>query len=76
METPIPNIKSRKRVVINERAGGLVVIGEDVVISPVAITHKNLSIETRGAQKSFVGLDPANPQPRPKLKNLVDALTA
>lgn len=74
METPLPNIKNKKRVVINERDGGIVVIGEDVMISPVAITHKNLTIEARAGQKSFVGLDPANPQPRPKLKNLVDAL--
>lgn len=76
METPLPNIQNKKRVVINERDGGTVVIGEDVLISPVAITHKNLTIEARAGQKSFVGLDTANPQPRPKLKNLVDALNS
>lgn len=75
METPLPNIQNKKRVVINEREG-VIVIGEDVLIAPVAITHKNLTIEARAGQKSFVGLDPANPQPRPKLKNLVDALNS
>ena len=75
METPLPNIQNKKRVVINEREG-VIVIGEDVMIAPVAITHKNLTIEARAGQKSFVGLDPANPQPRPKLKNLVDALNS
>ncbi len=75
METPLPNVQNKKRVVINEREG-VIVVGVDVLISPVAITHKNLTIEARAGQKSFVGLDPANPQPRPKLKNLVDALNA
>ena len=73
LELPLPNIQSNKRVVIDEREGG-VVIGEDVLISPVAITHKNLNIEARAGQSGFIALDPANPQPRPKLKNLVDAL--
>ncbi|MCC6510522.1 MAG: flagellar basal body P-ring protein FlgI [Pirellulaceae bacterium] len=75
MEMPLPNIQNKKRVVINEREG-VIIIGEDVMISPVAINHKNLSIEARAGQKSFVGMDIENPQPRPKLKNLVDALNA
>lgn len=73
LELPLPNIQNKKRVVINERAE-TVVIGEDVLIAPVAITHKNLTIEARPGQGGFVGLDPAGAQPRPKLKNLVDAL--
>ena len=73
LELPLPNIQNKKRVVINEREG-VIVIGEDVLIAPVAITHKNLTIEARSGQTGFVGFDPANPQPRPKLKNLVDAL--
>lgn len=76
METPLPNIQNKKRVIINERDGGTIVLGEDVLISPVAITHKNLTIEARGGQKGFIGLDPSSPQLRPKLKNLVDALSA
>lgn len=73
MELPLLNIQNKKRVVINEREK-VIVIGEDVLIAPVAITHKNLTIEARPGQGGFVGFDPANPQPRPKLKNLVDAL--
>ena len=76
METPLPNIQNKKRVVINEREGGLVVLGDDVLIAPVVIAHKNLTIEARNGQRSFVGMDPANPQLRPKLKNLTDALNS
>lgn len=75
LELPLPNIQNQKRVVINERED-VILIGEDVLIAPVAITHKNLTIEARQAQTGFVGFDPANPQPRPKLKNLVDALNS
>ncbi len=75
MEMPLPNIQNKKRVVINEREG-VIVIGEDVLIAPVAITHKNLTIEARTGQKNFVGFDPSGPQPKPKLKNLVDALNS
>jgi flagellar P-ring protein precursor FlgI len=63
-------------VVINEREG-VIVIGEDVLISPVAINHKNLTIDARPGQGAFVAVDTETPQlPRPKLKNLVDALNA
>lgn len=73
LELPMPNILPKKRVVINEREG-VIIIGEDVVISPVAISHKNLTVDARQGQAGFVPVDPANPTPRPKLKNLVDAL--
>ena len=75
LELPLLDIQNKKRVVINEREG-VIVIGEDVLIAPVAITHKNLTIEARTGQGGFVGLDTASAQPRPKLKNLVDALNA
>jgi flagellar P-ring protein precursor FlgI len=74
METPLPNFQTKKRVVVSERGGSLIVMGEDVLINPVVITHKNLTIEARGAQRGFVPVDISNPQPRPKLKNLVEAL--
>lgn len=74
MDVQLRYLQSTKRVVINEREG-VVVIGEDVLISPVAITHKNLSIQARPGQDNFVGLDIDNPnQPRTKLKNLTEAL--
>lgn len=74
MDIPLAQIKKPKRVVINEREG-VIVIGEDVLISPVAINHKNLTIDARPAPGIFAAIDTDSPkQPRPKLKNLVDAL--
>jgi flagellar P-ring protein precursor FlgI len=40
--------KNNRRVVIREREG-VVVIGDDVTIAPVAISHKNLTISTKSA---------------------------
>jgi flagellar P-ring protein precursor FlgI len=64
------------RVVINERAGS-VVIGADVEIGAVAITHKNIVIETVNAapEQRFVTIDPGETQTT-KLKALVEALNA
>ena len=76
LDIPLPHIKKPKRVVINEREG-VIVIGEDILINPVAINHKNLSIEARPTLGRFVGVDPNEAgQMKPKLKNLVDALNA
>lgn len=74
LDLPLPHIKKNKRVVINEREG-VIVIGEDILINPVAINHKNLTIEARLGGGRFVDVDPSSPaEPRPKLKNLVEAL--
>ena len=74
MDIPLRYVQNKKRVFINEREG-VIVIGEDVMISPVAINHKNLAIEANGGRDRFVGLDTENPtQPRAKLKNLTEAL--
>jgi flagellar P-ring protein precursor FlgI len=68
------------RVVVNERAGSVIISG-DVEIGAVAITHKNIVIETAGspstgsAARPFVPLDTADPN-APKLKALVEALNA
>ncbi len=63
------------RVVINER-DGVVVIGKDVEIAPVLVTHRSLRIEAGGgggfAQVGDVSDVPANA----KLKSLADALNA
>jgi flagellar P-ring protein precursor FlgI len=72
--------KPAPRVVINERAGSIVYSG-DVEIGAVAVTHKNIVIETIATPaKRFIGLevDPmADPNtPNPKLKALVEALNA
>ncbi len=75
-QLPLTNLKKPKRVVLNKREG-VIIIGEDVLINPCVISHKSFSIEARPGQSSFVGLDPEFPnEPRPKLKNLVDALNA
>jgi flagellar P-ring protein precursor FlgI len=59
------------RVVINERSGG-VVIGSNVEIGPVAVTHKSFTIEAG----PFFPLDPGSKDSTTKLKSLVDALNA
>jgi flagellar P-ring protein precursor FlgI len=81
LTVPILEPKTVPRVVINERSGSIVISG-DVEIGAVAVTHKNIVIETAVAPiaKHFVGLDPADPTPQnptnPKLKSLVEALNA
>ncbi len=64
------------RVVINERAKTIVISG-DVEIGSVAVTHKDMMIETGGppAEGTFVKVDPIDPG-SPKLRALVDALNA
>lgn len=75
LAVPILEPRTVSRVVINERAGSIIISG-DVEIGSVAVTHKNLVIETGGtAAKPFVGVDPVDPA-QPKLKALVEALNA
>ncbi len=70
------NPENTARVVINQREG-VVVIGSNVEIGPVAVAHKNLTIEAGGtAGGQFVPLDPAADRSTTKLKALVDALNA
>ena len=60
-------------VVINERSG-VVVVGSNVDIGPVAITHKNLVIRAgAGVESSFVAFEPTQAND-PKLADLVSAL--
>jgi flagellar P-ring protein precursor FlgI len=76
LDIELTNLKKNKRVVINEREG-VIVMGEDILINPVAINHKNLSIQAGGNLNSFIGLDTNSPRiPQPGLKNLVEALNA
>lgn len=73
-QTELTNIKKPKRVVLNQK-DGVIIIGEDVLINPVIVSHKNLSIEAVGGQGRFVSFDADAPEEgRPKLKSLVDAL--
>jgi flagellar P-ring protein precursor FlgI len=63
------------RVVINEKEGD-VVIGKDVEVAPVLITHRNLRIEA-GGNSGFVAMSDENDEAsNAKLKSLADALNA
>ena len=76
LDLKLLNLHNKKRVFIDEREGVLI-IGDDVTIAPVAISHKNLTISTRGAAStgSFVSVSSQDGKtPRPTLKNLTDAL--
>ena len=64
------------RVVINERAGSIV-IGGDVEIGAVVVTHKSFVVETGDAAgaSQFVGMATSETDP-PKLKALLETLNA
>jgi flagellar P-ring protein FlgI len=65
------------RVVINERAGSIVISG-NVEIGAVVVTHKNIVVDTTAAvapNRAFVPVDPAG-RSTAKLKSLVEALNA
>lgn len=63
------------RVVINEREG-VVVIGKDVELAPVLVTHRGLRIEAGGGGGFVEVGDPADVPSNAKLKSLADALNA
>jgi len=76
LDLKLINLHNKKRVYIDEREGVLI-IGDDVTIAPVAISHKNLTISPRGqsVSGSFVPVSSQDGKtPRPTLKNLTDAL--
>ena len=76
LNIPIQLSNRSSRVVINER-DGIVVIGEDVEIAPVLVTHRNLRIEAGG--RNAGALAPLGQQGvtgNAKLKALADALNA
>lgn len=75
LELPLMDVPLGPRVVINERSG-TILIGGDVEIGPVVVTHKNMVIQAGGgALAQFVAVDSQQPQ-NPTLKSLVDALNA
>jgi flagellar P-ring protein FlgI len=76
LSLPILEPQTVPRVVINERAGSIVISG-DVEIGAAVVSHKNIVVETAntGAAKPFVPLNPADPN-SPKLKALVETLNA
>lgn len=76
LSLPIAEPEPEARVVINERAGSIV-IGADVQIGSVVVTHKNLVIRTGDnlPENRFVEVDPADLE-RTQLQALVEALNA
>ncbi len=71
--------KNNRRVVIREREG-VVAIGEDVMIAPVAISHKNLTISSKSSASGangFIGVGydkTSSASDNSSLKQLVSAL--
>ena len=77
---PLMEPQTGARVVVNERAGSVIISG-DVEIGSVAVTHKNIVIETAGGGAERRGARPSSPVDpvdpgAPKLKALVEALNA
>jgi flagellar P-ring protein precursor FlgI len=76
LDTPITLANQGSRVVINEEKG-IVVIGEDVEIAPVLVTHRNLSIDVGTRSRGLVPVNDVADEPtNAKLKSLHDALNA
>ena len=75
LSIPIRLSNHSNRVVINEREG-VVVIGKDVEIAPVLVTHRNLRIEA-GIGSGLVPISEKDDDvSNAKLKSLADALNA
>jgi flagellar P-ring protein precursor FlgI len=72
----VPDPQVGPRVVINERAGSIVISG-DVEIGAAVVTHKNIVVETGGPVTAarFVTVDSSQTE-TPKLKALVETLNA
>ncbi len=76
LDTPVQLTSQSSRVVINEQKG-IVVIGEDVEIAPVLVTHRNLSIDVGRRGGDLVAVNEAADEPsNAKLKSLHEALNA
>jgi flagellar P-ring protein precursor FlgI len=76
LSLPMLEPQTGPRVTINQRTGSIV-IGGDVEIGAVVVTHKNLVIETGNTASvgQFVPLDTTKTQTA-KLKSLIEALNA
>ena len=77
LSLPIPVPQPEARVVINQRAGSIVVSGS-VEIGPVAVAHKGIVVTTLPGEvegKQFIGLDPSETG-QAQLQALIDSLNA
>ncbi|MEM6689359.1 MAG: flagellar basal body P-ring protein FlgI [Planctomycetota bacterium] len=73
-DTIVPINSRSNRVVINEREG-IVVIGKDVELAPVVISHRQMQIDAGASSLVAVGGE-NDPAGNAKLKDLADALNA
>jgi flagellar P-ring protein FlgI len=73
LETPIAEPEPEARVVINPRAGTIVISGE-VEIGDVIVSHKNVVVEAAAAD-TFTAID-ADQSNAPKLEQLVSQLNS
>jgi flagellar P-ring protein precursor FlgI len=77
LDTPVAIQANDARVVVNER-NGVIVVGEKVMVGRVAITHKNIAIQTGNdpIHGPLHLVDPMADTSTTRLKALVDALNA
>ena len=73
LETPVEELQTESRVVINTRAGTIVISG-DVEIGDVIVSHKSVTVEA-GAGPTFAALD-VDQSSAPKLQELLNQLNA
>lgn len=73
LETQIEEPQTESRVVINSRAGTIVISG-DVEIGDVIVSHKNVTVEA-GTTPTFAALD-VDHSSAPKLQELVNQLNS
>jgi flagellar P-ring protein precursor FlgI len=77
LNLPLINLANKKRVLISEREG-VISIGEEVTIAPLAISYGNLSISPRSSSNpnpgGFVPIQSKENPSQTKLENLVEAL--
>ncbi len=71
----ISNLQTEARVVVNRKTGAIV-IGGDVEIGPVVVSHKNMVVEAGGSADRFVPFSSSGNGDATKLKDMVDALQA
>jgi flagellar P-ring protein precursor FlgI len=75
MDARLATAPGSRRVVVNERAG-VIVVGADVEIGPVAVTHNGLTIQTGEIfTNQFVGVE-SGTTARTRLEGLIQALNA
>ena len=74
LDTPIDEHEPEARVVINSRAGSIVISG-DMEIGDVIVSHKNVVVEAGLGEGTFAQID-FDKSNQPRLQELIDQLNA